>query len=38
VRRAAIAISREVERRMPQQVTTSWWKEERGRQVFMDYN
>lgn len=38
VRRAAIAVARELERRMPQQVTTSWWKEERGPKVFLDYN
>jgi DNA ligase D len=38
VRRAAIAFAREVERRRPDLVTTSWWKEERGRKVFIDYN
>ncbi|GGM55933.1 ATP-dependent DNA ligase [Longimycelium tulufanense] len=38
VRRAVIALAREVERRMPDQATTSWWKEERGRRVFLDYN
>jgi DNA ligase D len=38
VRRAAIALAREVERRHPDLVTTSWWKEERGRRVFVDYN
>jgi DNA ligase D len=38
VRRAAIAFAREVERRRPDEVTTSWWKEERGRRVFIDYN
>lgn len=38
VRRAAIALAREVERRRPGQVTTSWWKEERGQRVFIDYN
>jgi DNA ligase D len=38
-RHAAIAIGRELERRMPGQVTTAWWKEERGDQeVFVDYN
>lgn len=36
VRRAAIALAREVERRRPELVTTSWWKEERGRRVFLD--
>lgn len=37
VRHAAIAFGRELERRTPQ-VTTSWWKEERGERVFVDYN
>jgi DNA ligase D len=38
VRRAALAFSREVERRAPHLVTTAWWKEERGAQIFLDYN
>jgi DNA primase len=38
VRRAAIAFAREVERRAGGDVTTAWWKEERGRAVFVDYN
>ncbi|MFV2084870.1 non-homologous end-joining DNA ligase [Micromonospora sp. LOL_021] len=38
VRRAVIAFAREVQRRRPDLVTTSWWKEERGRKVFIDYN
>jgi DNA ligase D len=38
VRRAAIALAREVERRAPALVTTSWWKEERGERVFVDFN
>jgi DNA ligase D len=38
VRRAAIAFAREVDRRAGGAVTTAWWKEERGRQVFVDYN
>jgi DNA ligase D len=38
VRRAALAFAREVERRMPEQVTTKWWKEERGEQIFIDFN
>ncbi|GAA2474390.1 non-homologous end-joining DNA ligase [Winogradskya humida] len=38
VRRAAIALAREVERRSPDRITTSWWKEERGERVFLDYN
>ena len=38
VRRAGIALAREVERRAPERVTTKWWKEERGTRVFIDYN
>jgi DNA primase len=38
VRHAVIAASRELERRMPEQVTTSWWKEERGQKIFADFN
>jgi DNA ligase D len=38
VRHAAIAFGRELERRLPSQVTTSWWKEQRGRRIFVDYN
>ncbi|MBI9116188.1 non-homologous end-joining DNA ligase [Sanguibacter suaedae] len=38
VRHAVIAASRELERRMPDQVTTAWWKEERGARIFADYN
>lgn len=38
VRRAGIALAREVERRAPDRVTTSWWKEERGERLFIDYN
>jgi DNA ligase D len=38
VRHAAIAFGRELARRMPDQVTTRWWKEERGEKVFVDYN
>jgi bifunctional non-homologous end joining protein LigD len=37
VRRAAVALAREMERRAPQHTTTSWWKEERHG-VFVDYN
>ena len=37
VRRAAVALSREVERRMPGLATSKWWKEERHG-VFLDYN
>ncbi|MET9294181.1 non-homologous end-joining DNA ligase [Streptomyces sp. NPDC003077] len=38
VRRAAIAVARELERRDPERVTTAWWKEERGAKIFVDYN
>ncbi|GAB1693757.1 non-homologous end-joining DNA ligase [Krasilnikovia sp. M28-CT-15] len=38
VRRAAIALAREVERRAPDRITTAWWKEERGSRVFLDFN
>jgi DNA ligase D-like protein (predicted polymerase) len=37
VRRAALALAREVERRVPQLATSKWWKEERHG-VFLDYN
>src|SRR5687768_2992726 len=37
VRRAALAIAREVERRAPEIATSKWWKEERHG-VFLDYN
>jgi DNA ligase D-like protein (predicted polymerase) len=37
VRRAALALAREVERRAPTLATSKWWKEER-RGVFVDYN
>jgi DNA ligase D len=38
VRRAALAFAREIERRVPDLVTTAWWKEERTRAIFVDYN
>ena len=38
VRHAAIAFGRELERRLPGQVTVNWWKEERGERIFVDYN
>ena len=38
VRHAVIAAGRELERRMPEQVTTNWWKEERGERIFVDFN
>jgi bifunctional non-homologous end joining protein LigD len=37
VRRAALAMAREVERRVPDLATTAWWKEERHG-IFIDYN
>jgi bifunctional non-homologous end joining protein LigD len=37
VRRAALALAREVERRVPEKATSKWWKEERHG-VFVDYN
>ncbi|MET0791296.1 MAG: DNA polymerase domain-containing protein [Polyangiaceae bacterium] len=37
VRRAALALAREVERRLPEQASSKWWKEERHG-VFLDYN
>ncbi len=37
VRRAALALAREVERRVPELATSRWWKEERHG-VFLDYN
>jgi DNA ligase D len=37
-RRAVIALARELERRHPDLVTTSWWKEERGERIFIDFN
>jgi DNA ligase D len=37
VRRAALALAREVERRAPELATAAWWKEERHG-VFVDYN
>ncbi|MGV8847429.1 non-homologous end-joining DNA ligase [Tessaracoccus sp.] len=39
VRRAAWAFAREVERRLPRDVTTTWWRKDRDpRTVFVDYN
>ena len=37
-RRATIAVGRELSRRMPEQVTVNWWKEERGERIFIDFN
>lgn len=38
VRHAVIAAGRELERRLPDRVTTNWWKEERGERIFIDFN
>ncbi len=38
VRHAVIGIGRELERRAPSLVTMAWWKEERGKKVFVDFN
>jgi DNA ligase D-like protein (predicted polymerase) len=39
VRRAALAFAREVERRMPDDVTTTWWRRDRDpAHLFVDYN
>jgi bifunctional non-homologous end joining protein LigD len=38
VRHGVIGIARELERRLPDEITTAWWKEERGQKVFVDFN
>ncbi|MEO6629307.1 MAG: ATP-dependent DNA ligase, partial [Aquihabitans sp.] len=38
VRRAAVSVARELERRRPDLITGEWWKEERGTRVFVDFN
>ncbi len=38
VRHGVIAVARELERRLPELVTTAWWKEERGEKIFVDFN
>ncbi|MEP6796827.1 MAG: DNA primase small subunit domain-containing protein, partial [Lapillicoccus sp.] len=38
VRHGVIAVARELERRLPDLVTTAWWKEERGDKIFVDFN
>ena len=38
VRAAAVAAARELERRSPKLITAAWWKEERGRRIFVDFN
>ncbi len=37
-RHAAIALGRELARRLPDKVTVNWWKEERGERIFVDFN
>ncbi|AZI56997.1 ATP-dependent DNA ligase [Nakamurella antarctica] len=38
VRHGVIGVARELERRLPDLVTTAWWKEERGDKIFVDFN
>ena len=38
VRHGVIAAARELARRLPDLVTTAWWKEERGEKIFVDFN
>lgn len=38
VRRAVIALAREVQRRIPDLATVEWWKVDRGERVFVDFN
>jgi len=38
VRAGAVALARELARRRPELITADWWKEERGRRVFVDFN
>ena len=38
VRSCAVAVARELERRHPSTITASWWKEERGERIFVDFN
>lgn len=38
VRHGVIGIARELERRLPDLVTSAWWKEERGDKIFVDFN
>ena len=38
VRRACVALAREMERRHPDIATAKWWKEERGERILVDYN
>jgi DNA ligase D-like protein (predicted polymerase) len=38
VRSAAVALARRLAKRRPDLITDAWWKEERGRRVFVDFN
>jgi DNA ligase D len=38
VRSAAVAVARQLERRRRDLITAAWWKEERGKRVFVDFN
>jgi DNA ligase D len=38
VRTAALAFARELARRHPDTITDAWWKEERGKRIFVDFN
>ncbi|MBI2169190.1 MAG: DNA polymerase domain-containing protein [Actinobacteria bacterium] len=38
VRRAVLALAREIERRAPELATAEWWKQDRGERVFIDFN
>jgi DNA ligase D len=38
VRQAAVSVAREMQRRRPDLITGEWWKEQRGRRVFIDFN
>jgi DNA ligase D len=38
VRAGAVALARRLEQRRPDLITAAWWKEERGRRVFVDFN
>jgi DNA ligase D len=38
VRRAALALAREMQRRLPDLATSAWWKEQRGQRILVDYN
>lgn len=38
VRAAAVVVARLLEQRRPELITAAWWKEERGKRVFVDFN